>query len=64
MYFYCKYFGLLKDLFGKAILHLQYMHVTIKKKQQKKQNDWPGINSQSDTIIYYSKQVDNTLYRH
>lgn len=32
MYFYCKYFGLLKDLVGKAILLLQYMHVIIKKK--------------------------------
>ncbi len=48
MYFYCKYFGLLKDLVGKAILLLQYMHVIMK-------NYWPGIHSQSDMIIYYMK---------
>lgn len=47
MYFYCKYFGLLKDLVGKAILLLQYMHVM--------KNYRPGINSQSDMIIYNIK---------
>lgn len=48
MYIYCKYFGLLKDLVGKAILPLQYMHVIMK-------NYRPGIHSRSDMITYDSK---------
>lgn len=47
MYFYCKYFGLLKDLVGKAILLLLYMHVIMK-------NCCPVIRLQSDLITYYS----------
>lgn len=46
MYFCCKYFGLLKDLVGKAILLLQYMHVIMK--------NYQGFILNL-TIIYYNK---------